>query len=423
MFLDQVQINIKAGDGGNGCVAFRREKYVPYGGPNGGDGGRGGDVLFVASAQMNTLNYFRRHRRFMASNGGNGHGKDQTGADGQICRIEVPLGTLVYDAATGHILADLVKPGQEARLLKGGRGGRGNARFTTSTNQAPRYAENGEPGPALQVQLELKLIADVGLVGMPNAGKSTLLAATTRAQPKIADYPFTTLEPMLGVVALDNETTLVMADIPGLIEGASQGRGLGHDFLRHIERCRVLVHLVDGSGEDPLSSYKAINDELALFGHGLADKPQLVAFNKMDLPEAQKHWPAFKRTLEKHNIQVLSLSAATQNGTRDLLYRAAQMLTELPPVELALEQVPVLRFEEEEAFSVVRERGGAEPVWRVRGAKIEKMVAMSRFDSDEALQRLQHRLERLGVIEALRQAGVQEGDTVLLADFEMEWHE
>ncbi len=421
MFLDQVQIHIQAGDGGNGCVSFRREKYVPFGGPNGGDGGRGGDVVFVVNPQMNTLNYFQRHRRFRAGAGGNGRGKDQTGADGADCRIEVPPGTIVRNAESGHILADLVRPDQQAHVLRGGRGGRGNARFATSTNQAPRFAENGEPGPAMRVELELKLIADVGLVGLPNAGKSTLLAATTRAHPKVADYPFTTLEPMLGVVALDQDTSFVMADIPGLIEGASTGKGLGHDFLRHIERCRVLVHLVDGSSENPLGDYAAINAELAAFDHGLAGKPQLVAFNKMDLPQAQSRWPAFEREMKKKGIPVLSLSAATQRGARELLYQAAQKLAELPPAELEIEEMPVLRPAEEAPFTVTREGEGA--AWRVRGAQIDKLAAMSRYDSDEALQRLQRKLERLGVIDALKQAGVQEGDTVFLADYEMEWHE
>ncbi|MBN1889683.1 MAG: GTPase ObgE [Thermoflexales bacterium] len=422
MFVDQVQIRIKAGDGGDGCVSFRREKYVPFGGPNGGDGGRGGDVVFVATPTFNTLNYFRRHRHFKAQDGGNGRGKDQTGANGQDCRIELPLGTVVRDAGLGHILADLVHPGQEARVLRGGHGGRGNARFATSTNQAPRYAENGEPGPSRQVELELKLIADVGLVGLPNAGKSTLLAATTRARPKIADYPFTTLEPMLGVVEVDaasgRGTSFVMADIPGLIEGASTGRGLGHEFLRHIERCRVLIHLVDGASPDPLGSFQTINAELAAFGHGLASKPQIVAFNKMDMEEARDNWPAFSRALEEQGVPVLPLSAATQDGTRQLLYRAAQALAELPPAELA-EDLPVLRLPDEEPFIISRE----DAAWRVSGTRVEKLVAMSRFDSDEALRRLQRKLEYMGIIEALKKAGVQEGDTVFLGDFEMEWFE
>lgn len=422
MFVDHVQIHIKAGDGGNGCVSFRREKYVPFGGPNGGDGGRGGDVILVANPQINTLNYFQRHRHFRAGNGQNGRGKDQTGADGADCRIEVPLGTIVRNAETGQTLADLTRPGQEVCVLKGGRGGRGNARFATPTNQAPRYAENGEPGPELTIELELKLIADVGLVGMPNAGKSTLLAASTRARPKIADYPFTTLEPMLGVVALEDNVSFVMADIPGLIEGASQGRGLGHDFLRHIERCRVLIHLVDGTSENPLGDYDKINAELAAFGHGLADKPQLVAFNKMDVPQAQSRWPAFERALKRKGAPVLALSAVTRQGVREVLYRAAQMLSESPPVE-PVRELPILRPQEQEPFTLSRERKGQETIWRVGGPQIEKLMAMSRLDSDEALQRLQRKLERLGVIAALHQAGVQEGDTVFLGNFEMEWRE
>jgi GTP-binding protein len=417
MFVDKVQIQIKAGDGGNGVVSFRREKYVPFGGPNGGDGGRGGDVIFVANPRLNTLNYFQRHRHFKARDGVNGRGQDQTGARGQDCRIEVPVGTLVHDVTHGHCLADLARPGQTLCALRGGRGGRGNARFASSTNQAPRYAENGEPGAECRVQLELKLIADVGLVGMPNAGKSTLLAATTRAQPKVADYPFTTLEPMLGVVALDDETSFVLADIPGLIEGASQGRGLGHDFLCHIERCRVLIHLVDGSDPDPLALYTTINAELAAFGHGLADKPQIVGFNKIDLAPAQARWPSFAAALEAQATPVLALSAATQTGTRELLYHAARLLTQLPAVELVVPETPVLRLDEA-PFRVTREG----QVWHVRGAQVERLVAMSRFDSGEALQRLQRKLERMGVIQALTEAGVKEGDTVFLAEAELEWH-
>jgi GTP-binding protein len=398
-------------------VSFRREKYIPFGGPNGGDGGHGGDVILVVDRKLNTISSFQHKTRFEAQRGENGHGKDQTGASGAHLRILVPLGTVVRDADTGWLIADLTTPGQEFRVARGGRGGRGNARFATPTNQAPRMAENGEPGESKTLLLELKLIADVGIVGLPNAGKSTLLASVSAARPKIADYPFTTLEPYLGVATLDDETTLVLADIPGLIEGASRGAGLGHEFLRHIERTRLLIHLLDGSRDEPLSDYETINAELAAYGHGLGEKLQIVGFNKMDLPDAQERWPQVKRELEQRGVEALAISAVAKDGVRELLYRAAQKLAELPPVEI-VEPIPVITLSEEEPFTVERRGDG----WHVGGARLEKLMAMSRLDSFEALQHLQHKLERLGVIEALTAAGVQEGDTVFLCDYEMEWH-
>jgi GTP-binding protein len=418
MFLDQVKIQVKAGDGGNGCVSFRREKYVPFGGPNGGDGGHGGDVILVVDSKLNTLSSFHHKTRFAAERGKNGAGKDQTGASGADLRITVPPGTVVRDADTGMLVADLTTPGQELRVARGGRGGRGNARFATPTNQAPRMAENGEPGESKSLMLELKLIADVGIVGLPNAGKSTLLASVSAARPKIADYPFTTLEPYLGVAMLDDETTLVLADIPGLIEGASQGAGLGHEFLRHIERTRVLIHLLDGASEHPLADYETINAELAAFGRGLDVKPQIVAFNKMDLDQAREQWPQVKQALEKRGVEVMAISAVAQEGVREMLYRAAQKLAQMLPVELI--EVPVITLTDasREPFTIVHQENG----WHVSGARLDKLMAMSRLDSFEALQHLQHKLERLGVIEALTAAGVQDGDTVFLGDYEMEWH-
>jgi GTP-binding protein len=417
MFLDQAKIKVKAGDGGNGVVAFRREKYVPFGGPNGGDGGRGGDVILVVDPKLNTLSFFQHKLRFEAKRGVDGHGKNQTGADGADLRLPVPPGTVVRDADTGTLVADLTTPGQELCVARGGRGGRGNARFATPTNQAPRMAENGEPGERRTLMLELKLIADVGIVGLPNAGKSTLLASVTAAQPKIADYPFTTLEPYLGVATLDGETTLVLADIPGLIEGASHGAGLGDEFLRHIERTRLLIHLLAGAGADPLRDYETINAELEAFGRGLGEKPQIVGFNKMDLPQAKEQWPKIKSAFERRGVEALAISAVAKDGVRELLYRAAQRLAELPRVEI-IEPVPIIRLTDEEPFMIDRRDDG----WHVYGARLEKIVAMSRFDSFEALQHLQHKLERLGLIEALTSAGVQEGDTVFLGDYEMEWH-
>jgi len=422
MFFDTAQIQVAAGKGGDGAVAFRREKYVPFGGPSGGDGGRGGDAIFFVEPTVNTLVYFRHHRKFKAGNGENGRGKNQTGADGKDVRIPVPPGTIVRDANTGDVLGDLTAPDAELIIVHGGVPGKGNVRFTTSTNQAPRMATNGLPGAQRTLDLELKLIADVGLVGLPNAGKSTLLAATTAARPKIADYPFTTLQPNLGVVDLDAETSFVIADIPGLIEGASLGKGLGHEFLRHIERTRVLVHLLDGSQSDPLSDFKTINAELAAFGHGLADKPQIVAFNKIDLPEAKAHWPKVQTALKAQGIEAMAISAATQYGTREVLYRAAQLLRELPiPQPVVIEEVPVIHAGEEVPFTITRTPDAS---WHVTGRHVEVLASRHRFDSEESLMSFHKAITKMGVLDALREAGVQEGDTVWIGDdYELEWQD
>ena len=417
MFFDEAKIYVKGGDGGNGCVSFRREKYVPFGGPNGGDGGKGGDVYLVVNPHLNTLVAFKRQRHFKAQRGGHGRGKNQTGRSGEDLVIEVPPGTVVRDAKTGEFIADLTEPGQKVLVARGGRGGRGNAAFATPTNQAPRIAERGEPGQERWLHLELKLIADVGIVGVPNAGKSTLLAAVSAARPKIADYPFTTLEPNLGVVALDEATSFVMADIPGLIEGASRGAGLGHTFLRHIERTRLIVHLLDGASPNPLRDYETINEELALFDEKLAAKPQLVVLNKIDLPQAQAIWPAVKEAIEARGKPILSISALTGQGVREMLGRVAEMLKALPRKEIALPEAKVLRPREEEAFTIVREDGA----WRVRGAKVERLAAMTNWDLDEAVQRFHRIITRMGVTMALREAGVQIGDTVRIGKVELEW--
>ena len=417
MFLDQAKIHVKAGDGGNGAVAFRREKYIPFGGPSGGDGGHGGDVVLLVDPKLNTLSSFHHKSKFAARRGENGHNKDMTGASGADLRIAVPPGTVVRDADTGLLVADLTTPNQELVVARGGRGGRGNARFATSTNQAPRMAENGEPGGAKTLLLELKLIADVGIVGLPNAGKSTLLASVSAARPKIADYPFTTLEPYLGVASLDDDTTLVLADIPGLIEGASQGAGLGQEFLRHIERTRVLIHLLDGASENPLADYNTVNAELKAFGRGLEAKPQIVGFNKIDLPDAQERWPQVKPSLEQRGVEALAISAVAKKGVRELLFAAVRKLAELAPAEIQ-EPIPVITLTEDKPFTIEHTADG----WQVSGARIEKIMAMSRLDSYEALQHLQRKFERIGLIEALTSAGVQEGDTVTIGDFEMEWH-
>lgn len=420
MFYDEVDITIKAGDGGDGCVAFRREKYVPFGGPAGGDGGKGGDVLLYVDTHLNTLYRFTRRRHFKAKNGQHGKGKNQHGATGASIRIPVPPGTIVYDADCDDLLGDLTEPGQELIVAKGGRGGRGNTRFATSTNQAPRVAEHGEPGQEHNLHLELKLLADVGLVGLPNAGKSTLLAAVTAARPKIAPYPFTTLLPNLGVVVLDNDTEFVLADIPGLIEGASEGKGLGHEFLRHIERTRILIHLLDGLSDDPLADLSAINGELKAFGHGLAEKPQVVVLNKLDEPQVRERWPEIEATLKAQGHKPMAISALAREGTRELLYRAAQMLNKLPKEPLVRE-LPVFRPEEDEdTFTVEQE---AEDEWRVRGIRIERIAAMTVWNLDEAVYRFQQTLGHMGITEALEEAGVEPGDTVHIGDQELVWEE
>ena len=416
MFFDQAKIYVKAGGGGNGCVSFRREKYIPFGGPNGGRGGKGGDVYLVVDPHLNTLINFKKRSHFKAQRGDHGRGKDQTGKQGENLTIAVPPGTVAYDADTGQLLADLVQPGQQALVARGGRGGRGNAAFATSTNQAPRLAEKGEPGQERWLRLELKLIADVGIVGVPNAGKSTLLAAVSAARPKIADYPFTTLEPNLGVVTVDDRD-FVLADIPGLIEGAHAGAGLGHQFLRHVERTRLLIHLLDGASADPLGDFEKINEELALFNPQLARKPQVVVLNKMDLPQTRELWPQVRREMKKLGLEAMSISAVTGQGVPTLLQQVVDLLGSFPKEKPVIEEVKVFRLEEGEPFSIVQEEEG----WRVRGPAIERVVAMTYWGYDEAVMRFQRILEAMGISAALEEAGVEVGDTVRIGDIELEW--
>lgn len=417
LFFDEAKIYVKGGDGGNGCVSFRREKYVPLGGPDGGNGGKGGDVYLMASPHLNTLIKFKYRQHFKAQRGAHGQGKGKQGKAGKDLIIDVPVGTTVRDAESGALLADLVRAGQRVLVARGGRGGRGNAAFATPTNQAPRFAEKGEPGEERWLYLELRLIADVGIVGVPNAGKSTLLAAVSAARPKIAAYPFTTLVPNLGVVALDDRS-FVMADIPGLIEGAHRGAGLGHKFLRHIERTRLLIHLLDGASPDPLHDLEDINQEMALFSPRLAEKPQIVVLNKMDLPQARAIWPQIEGEMRRRGTPVASISALTGEGVRPLLHRVADLLEQLPE-EVPMEGVPVLRpVEEEEGFRVVREGEG---VFRVEGRRVERAAAMTDWDNEEAIARFQRVMAAMGVTAALEEAGVREGDTVHIGQVELEW--
>jgi GTP-binding protein len=419
MFFDEAKIYTKAGDGGGGMSHFRREAHVPRGGPDGGDGGKGGDVVLVATPTVNTLIAFSRKHQFVAEHGNKGERSNRTGASGPDLRIPVPLGTIVRDAETNEVLADLTEPGQELIVVKGGRGGRGNLRFVSSTNQAPRLAEKGEPGQERSIKLELKLIADVGIVGVPNAGKSTLLSVVSNAKPKIAPYPFTTLEPNLGVVIV-GDRDMVLADIPGLVEGAHMGVGLGHAFLRHVQRTRVLIHLLDGGAENPLADFNQINAELALFDEKLGQKPQIVVMNKMDLPDAQEKWPTVRTALEQRNYETMSISGMTQHNTQELMNRIAAMLAELPVETPDTTLTPVYSLDkaDEIPFVISRNDDGS---YLVKGERIERAAKMTYWELEESAERFQRILKALGVTEALETAGIQPGDTVYIGEFELEW--
>ncbi|WP_299024519.1 GTPase ObgE [uncultured Thermanaerothrix sp.] len=421
MFIDEARIYVRSGKGGDGIVHFHREKYVARGGPDGGDGGRGGDVILEVTPSLNTLVKFRYQRRFIAQDGGRGGPNNMTGRSGEDLIIPVPPGTVVYDDDTGELLGDLVEPGQRLVVCRGGRGGRGNAHFATPRNQAPRIAEKGEPGQERNLRLELKLIADVGIVGVPNAGKSSFLAAVTNAKPKIADYPFTTLEPNLGVADLDANTSLVLADIPGLVEGAHRGVGLGDAFLRHIQRTKVLIHLLDGLSPDPVADYAQINSELALFDPELTRKPMIVALNKIDLPEVQERWPEIERQLKERGVDAVAISALKKIGLQPILWRCAELVKQAPAIPSQVE-MPVYRpSADPRAFQVIRLADGS---FKVTGEAVERAAAMTYWEYEESVRRFQRLMEVLGVDEALRQAGVQNGDTVFIGDnYELEWQE
>jgi GTP-binding protein len=418
--LDEVKIFVKSGAGGAGLVAFRREKYVPRGGPAGGDGGKGGDVILRVDPKINTLDHFQGRVHFRAEDGKRGGNFNRTGKSGEDLVIKVPPGTIVYDADSGERLADLTVVGQEAIVLKGGRGGRGNAKFANSRNQAPRYAERGEPAQERWLRLELKLIADVGIVGVPNAGKSTFLSVISNAHPKIADYPFTTLEPNLGVVRHGYDQFLA-ADIPGLIEGAHMGVGLGHSFLRHAQRNRVLVHLLDGMAQDPIADFSQINAELALFDPELGEKPMLVVLNKMDMPTVQERWPEIEEAVESLGYPIMAMSAITHQGVNEVVNRIFHLLDEVPEpeigdVEMHVDALPKADF----TFRITRDSEGA---YHIYGEQIERAAQMTYWDYHEAVLRFQDTLRTLGITDALQEAGVKVGDTVFIGDFEMEWGE
>src|SRR5688572_11833605 len=420
MFIDQVNIYVKSGKGGDGMVHFRREKYEPRGGPDGGDGGKGGDVIFEVKPTLNSLSHFRPKQKFAADEGKGGGGSQLTGKSGEDLIIHVPPGTVIYDAETGALLGDLTEAGQQLMVCKGGRGGRGNQHFATSRNQAPRTAERGEPHEEKVIRLELKLIADLGIIGLPNAGKSTLLSVLTNAKPKIGDYPFTTLEPNLGVAKIDEDTTVVMADIPGLIEGAAEGAGLGHDFLRHVQRTRVLIHMIDGLSEDPLADYSQINSELSLFDTKLGTKPQVVVLNKIDQPDVQEKLDEVTASFKAKGVEIITASAMARTNTRDILIAAHQKLAESPILELE-ETLPVYKPEvDPNLFEITREDGDK---WRITGVAIERAAKMTFWEHDGSVRRFQKMMTMLGVDEALNKAGIQEGHTVYVGKFELEWQE
>ncbi len=424
MFIDRAKISIKAGDGGDGMSSFRREKYAPKGGPNGGDGGRGGDIVFLADRNMNTLLDFRYKKKFKAQKGGDGEDTNKFGRHAEAVVVKVPVGTLVFDEETDELIADLVEDGQTAIVGRGGRGGRGNARFSNSVNRAPTFAEHGEPGEERNLRMELKLLADVGLVGYPSVGKSSIIATVSAARPDIAAYHFTTLTPVLGIVKIDDQTNFVMADIPGLIEGAHEGKGLGHDFLRHIERTRLIVHVLDVSGmegRDPMEDYRKINKELAAYNERLASRPQIIAANKMDLPDARSNYPAIEAALKAEGREVFPVSAATGEGLQPLVQRIAEMLATLPKEDITdTTVIPAVVDDASPDFTIRRDDSGA---FIVEGKNVERLVAMTRFHDEESLRRFQNILRRNGIDEALRKRGIKDGDTVRIREMEFEFSE
>lgn len=421
MFSDVAKIFIKAGDGGNGAVTFHREKYVAAGGPDGGDGGRGGNVVFVADKGVNTLIDFRYKRKYAAENGGNGRDANRNGKNGADLTIKVPVGTIVRDTKSDRIICDLKVEGQSVVVAKGGSGGWGNVHFATATRQTPKFAKSGMPGDEREISLELKLIADVGLLGFPNVGKSTFLSMVSDARPKIANYHFTTLEPNLGVVNLGDSGGFVIADIPGIIEGAHEGVGLGHEFLRHVERTRVLLHLVDVSGiegRDPIEDFDTINNELKMYSEKLAEKPQVVLANKADIPQFEENFESFCAEMESRGHKVFRISAATRQGVREVLNYTLELLSTLPEEEDDFEVFDLEELREEEEKLAVEVEDG---VYIVTGSKVRKIVGSTNFDDYESMQYFQRALIKCGAIKMLEKAGIQEGDTVHIYGVEFDY--
>lgn len=423
MFVDRVKVHVKGGNGGNGMVSFFRAKYITHGGPDGGDGGKGGSVIFVGDEGMNTLMDFRYKRMFKAQAGEDGGKRNCFGKDGEDIIIKVPVGTVIREAESGKVMADIVKAGEEKVLIAGGKGGKGNQHFATPTRQAPRYAERGRVAKEYDIILELKLIADVGLIGFPNVGKSTLLSMVTNANPKIANYHFTTLSPNLGVVQGKYGDSFVLADIPGLVEGASEGIGLGHEFLRHVERTKVFIHVVDAAGvegDDPVESVRKINKELEDYNPELLKRPQVIAANKMDIPEAEENLALLKEVYEKEGYEIFPISAATNAGLDALLTKVAEILKNYPE-DIIFEE----DYEEYNEVAVDREPFTIENVesgyYVVEGVGVEKMIGYTSIDTEKGFAFFQKYLKDKGIIEALEEAGIQQGDTVRIYDLEFEF--
>lgn len=424
MFIDKARIFVKSGNGGNGAVSFRREKYVPAGGPDGGDGGNGASVIFEVDLGLRTLMDFKYQRKYVAEHGEDGSKKRKAGRNGEDLILKVPPGTIIRDEATGLVIADLKEEGDRAVVAKGGRGGKGNQHFANAVRQAPAFARSGSDGVEKWVVLELKMIADVGLLGFPNVGKSTFLSVVTKAKPKIANYHFTTLTPNLGVVQTKFGDSFVLADIPGLIEGAAEGVGLGHDFLRHVERTKVLIHIVDISGlegRDALEDFDKINDELKLYNEKLATRPQVVVANKMDILEDESIFEEFKNELENRGYKVFKMSAATRQGVDDVIAYVSELLKEAEEIELVSEEEmfrPELDEQQDEGLQIDIEDG----VYVVTGKSLRRIMYSVNFDDMESLQYFQKAMESQGVFDRLREMGIEDGDTVRIYEIEFEFY-
>ncbi len=424
MFTDYTKIIIKSGDGGNGAATFRREKYVAAGGPDGGDGGNGGNIYFQVDKDKNTLIDFRYNKKFKAKNGENGSGNHCNGKYGEDLYIKVPIGTVVKDVKTGKVVVDLSKPNQKELILKGGRGGRGNSHFATATRQAPRFSEDGEKGEEKELILELKLLADVGLLGFPNVGKSTFLSTVTEARPKIANYHFTTLEPNLGVVKMKNGDGFVIADIPGIIEGASEGVGLGIQFLRHVERTRLLLHFLDVSGQEgrnPVEDFYAINEELKKYSEKLSTRKQIIVANKIDVIQNEKLLEEVEKLAKKEGLELYKISGATKQGVQELIDHVSEVLKTLPKEDLIeIEDKIVYTLEDEKQQWEIKKQ---DEVFIVTGKAVERLMGRINIEDNESMYYLQKSLRNMGIEEQLKEMGICEGDTVIIAGWEMEWYE
>ena len=424
MFVDYTKIIIKSGDGGNGAISFRREKYIASGGPDGGDGGKGGDIYFAVDPDANTLIDFRYNKKFKAENGENGSGSHCTGKSGNDLYIKVPIGTIIKDAETGKVIADLSEKGQVELVLPGGKGGKGNSHFATATRQAPHFSQGGEKGTQKEIILELKLLADVGLIGFPNVGKSTILSQVTKATPKIADYHFTTLEPNLGVVKTDYGDSFVLADIPGIIEGASSGVGLGLQFLRHIERTRLLLHVIDISGSEnrnPVDDFYKVQEELKKYSAKLATRKQIIVANKLDIAQDEKLYSNLEKVAKKENMEIYRVTAATGNGLKELMIHVAEVLKTLPKEEIISdkERVVYTLKEEKAPYDIKKENGE----YIVTGPAVERLMNNVNIEDNESLAYFSRMLDKLGINQKLKEMGAKEGDTIRLADWEFEWYE